>query len=208
MGPTKAQNFRFSIEAGLLTSQMDGDGLSGFDKLGPKLGIGAVYPLTEQFELAAAGTFYRHGSSRADFRVTPQIIKVDKLEMDIQSVGVSFVFQWRPLTSRLMVGGGPVYHRIFDSEPIALEFRGTMPPRVLEDDTFKTSFIAFKSFIGYEFSDRFRFLFTLEKAFGSLLNVPIEEILMVSPYSFSYTLAYEINPSGAKVKSSTRKKRI
>jgi len=191
-----------------MISQMDGDGLNGFDKLGPKLSIGVVYPLTQQFELAAAGTFYRHGSDRGSFKISPNNTREDVLEMDIQSVGISLVFQWRPPTSRKMIGIGPVFHKIFDSNPTVLEFRGLDPPRVFAEDTFRNYFFAVKAFAGHEFSDQFRFIFTVELAVSNILALPIEKITKISPYSFSFTFAYEINPSGKKIKSSTRKKRI
>ena len=58
----EAQSFQGKIMLGLNASQIDGDGLSGFNKPGILAGIGAAFPLSEKLSLEPQLLFSQKGS--------------------------------------------------------------------------------------------------------------------------------------------------
>lgn len=61
-GALSGQNFDGGIYGGLVTSQMDGDGLSGFDKWGAQFGAYASIPLGDNSDVKLELAFLQKGS--------------------------------------------------------------------------------------------------------------------------------------------------
>ncbi|MBN2745208.1 MAG: PorT family protein [Bacteroidales bacterium] len=57
-----AQSFKSTISAGIVGSQVDGDNLGGYDKIGIYAGLGVRYPLSANIDLGMQISFIQKGS--------------------------------------------------------------------------------------------------------------------------------------------------
>jgi len=202
------QKFSFVTEFGLLSSQIDGDGLTGFTKKGIKAGIGVNYPLLESLILSVDGSYNQQGSKKS----TSYKLKIgriaDTTESDINTIGLGLSFIYMPPTKSLFFGTGLVYHRLLSYDLDIVEYRspGT-PARVIDSQSVANSYIAFKVLAGYKLGPNFRFNISFERALSNIMNIPIDDINTLSPYSLTYSLSYELNPSKSNTRKRHRKKK-
>lgn len=68
----EAQNFNAGLSGGFTTSQISGDYLEGFDKLGAKFGAYVSYPLKKNMDLGVEAQFIQKGSKKPYIENSPQ----------------------------------------------------------------------------------------------------------------------------------------
>ena len=101
---TTASNFKGGVRAGFTASQISGDNLTGFHKLGAYAGLYACYPLTEKgnLKLQAEIDFTMKGSHTY---VPPKVASsmIDKYVLNIGYFEVPIMLRWR--FARLTIRG-------------------------------------------------------------------------------------------------------
>lgn len=63
-GTSCAQNFNAYLSGGIVTSQVSGDALGGFDKAGVEAGIGVTTPVSKKMSMAFELTYIQKGSRK------------------------------------------------------------------------------------------------------------------------------------------------
>lgn len=111
----KSQGFEGYILAGFNASQLEGDNLSGYNKLGLNAGMRLEYPVNEKKGLATELLFHQKGSSSTLRAGTPT--NVETLTLNYIAMPVYFYFnEWKHESEdyyRFQIEGGFVINRLF-----------------------------------------------------------------------------------------------
>jgi hypothetical protein len=83
--------FNFMVHAGLNASQVGGDGLSGFNKLNPAVGIGVRRNLDDRFSLRLELNYLQKGSRKV---ADPENNDLTEYKMSLSYVQVAPLFQY------------------------------------------------------------------------------------------------------------------
>lgn len=117
-----AQTFTGFAEGGATFSQIDGDELAGFNKLGGRVGIGVLTDLSDKWRASLTIAFAQHGSS-ASARDVAQVI--DRISLDYVAVPVvAHYMDWLSddeLYYRLEFIGGVEYRRLISAEATGID---------------------------------------------------------------------------------------
>ena len=117
-----AQTFTGFAEGGATFSQIDGDELAGYNKLGGRLGIGVLTDLSDKWRASLTIAYAQHGSS-ASARDLAQI--VDRISLDYVAVPVvAHYMDWLSDDEtyyRLEFLGGVEYRRLIRSEATGID---------------------------------------------------------------------------------------
>ncbi len=105
LGSVKAQYFNAGIKAGIVGSQVDGDGFGGYDKLGFEAGIFVSYQLSMRTSLQLEIELIQKGSSH-----TPNYDKgdYDQYKMRLNYIQIPVLFQYK-ITKKLTGESGPAF---------------------------------------------------------------------------------------------------
>ena len=76
---TSAQNFDAGLIGGFSTSQVTGDNLSGFDKLGSRFGAYISYPINKKMSYQMEMQFLQKGSKKPYTKNSPEIICLNSI---------------------------------------------------------------------------------------------------------------------------------
>jgi hypothetical protein len=89
-----AQSFRGKVIAGFNTSQIDGDGLAGYNKPGPMLGVATEYPFNDVFSVQAEILYSSKGArtslNQMDMGVNFMRISLQYIDFPIMASGLVY----------------------------------------------------------------------------------------------------------------------
>lgn len=118
---TNAQTFRLNVHAGFAGSQVEGDGLAGFDKLGFQAGLGIHASLNSNFDIGFELNLLQKGSIR---RPNPEIGDYDKYKMSLLYAQIPVFLRYH-LNDKLAFLGGPAIGVLLSAKES--DFYGTIP---------------------------------------------------------------------------------
>ncbi len=98
-----SSTFKFDIHAGLAGTQVQGDGLGGFDKLGFMGGLGIRTELAEKFDLGFEINFVQKGSVK---RANPEAGDYSEYKMSLGYIQVPVYLKYN-VTDKIAFTGGP-----------------------------------------------------------------------------------------------------
>ena len=175
-----SQKFHFGVNAGVIASQLDGDGLSGFNKIGYHAALVGGYSITDVHWVTVELQNTAFGSRRRneDVEMNP--------ETDLNSVNVLLAYSLRFGDSwdgvrkfRFMIG--PKFNSI-------LKANG---PNI-DEDVIRSSFIAGQATFSFVPSESFMIDLSYTHAFQNILTEELSTTDSLVPYYLTLGLTYYI----------------
>ena len=174
------QRFHFGVDAAVVASQVDGDELSGFNKIGYQAGLVGGYSFSDAHWLVLELQYAEFGSRRRN-----EDIEMN-LEMDLGSINVLAAYSLRFGDSwdgirKFRVLVGPKFQRLLKVEG----------PNVNES-TLQRSFVSAHVGLSYVISESLLIDLSYTHAFGNLLLEPLRSTDSLVPYYLALGLNYYI----------------
>lgn len=99
----EAQSFKSGLGFGFVASQVDGDNLSGYDKIGVYGGLFVAYPINDKFDMSMQISFIQKGSRR---NAKPSDGLYDSYLMRLNYVEIPVYFNWKLYQDKLYFQAG------------------------------------------------------------------------------------------------------
>ncbi len=176
-----ARKFHFGASAGVIASQIDGDALNGFHKLGYQLGLLGGYSFNESHWFAIELQYAAYGSNKKNEDVE------ENLEANLNSINVllgyslRFGDSWDGIRKfRFIVG--PKYHRLIKVDG----------PNITKE-SLKSQFIAAHVGFSYAVSKSVLLDLTYTHSVMNLLKEPLKTTDTYVPYYLTLGVSYYVS---------------
>jgi len=157
----KAQYFNAGIKAGLVGSQVDGDGYSGYDKLGLDAGIFVNYQLSMRTSLQLEMEYIQKGSSHIPTYIDGDIIEY---KMRTSYLQLPVLFQYK-FTKNISAEMGPAFGLLLSNYE---EFNGWDIP----SNPFRKFAFSWITGINYNISNSWKANFRLDYSLMGIRQKP------------------------------------
>ena len=182
-----ARGFQAELRAGANFSQLDGDGLSGFDRIGIGAGIDISYPTSVNTSLSLGLHFDQRGSSTGLFSSSASS---QHIHLNYIAFPISYVFhQW--------------WYEAYDSHKIRIKaiinparLVGVNSSHVLFDnatDSFKRWDLSLGAAAAYTVGPRASLELALQRSVLKIFEIPNSQESALQSYWFSVSYLYKIN---------------
>lgn len=122
---SEAQIFKGGVKAGLVATQVNGDQLSGFNKLGLTGGFTLALPLSEKSELSTELIFVQKGS-----RQNPTENNPSKFLMRLNYIEMPLIYNFKMGKYKIGLEGGLSFGVLLKTEGVEYDLYGKIPTRL------------------------------------------------------------------------------
>lgn len=214
-GNSHAQKIKAAVMAGTNISQVDGDEVYGFNRLGWNYGVAAMAPLGGNFYLALETNFNQKGAyqkKQYEQFDGDSLVRTGEYDLRLNYVQVPVMIQYND-KDIITAGLGMAYSRLVDTEEI--EHSGIAEPYINErefnkDDILGFVDLQFRVYRRFYFNFRYSYSFKpIRKRFYDSQYDTSEETWTRKQYnnSLTFRLMYRFNESPPPKKSDTQRDR-
>lgn len=174
----KAQDFYAGLKAGVATTQVSGDELSGFDKAGLVAGGSVGLPLSKKFDLSMEILYIQKGSRK---NAKPDDGDYESYLLRLNYFEIPLLLQWK-FSKRFIFEAGPTFGVLLSSYEED-EF-GELPPQPVEFN--KTEFCLLGG-MTINIVKNFAFNIRYEKSMLPIREISRDQFNEALSFAFQYT---------------------
>ena len=188
--------FRFGVCAGPVFTQVNGDNLSGFNKVGISFGLLGGYKLNESNSIVIDLGYQRLGSNRGAEKIPSDLNRI-LLETELSTINILLGYQFH-FGNRwdgkkfYTLKAGLNYHRIVKISNAILTRNFSIEEEAIPEDQFSNQYLAVHVSLGRFLADRFAFSMGVDFGLSNLLIKPQYNIQNIAPYHLFGKFSYYI----------------
>ena len=179
------QRFNGSIILGANFSQLEGDNLSGYNKIGLHTGFRLEYPLSDNKGLATELVFNQKGSSSKTIKGVAQNVE----SITLNYLSLPMIFYWKEWLQtdyyRFQLHAGLSAHRLFSVKSSNSFFNNAT-------EDFANYDLAILGGISYHFSQLLGIGFQIERSLTKIYQLPNSNLRGLQSYLINIRLIYEL----------------
>lgn len=181
------QKFNATISGGFNVSQLEGDNLSGFNKIGINTGIRLEYASKDQNGIATELLFHQKGSSSTLQRGTPS--NVETISLNYIAMPVYYFFnEWKNTTEdyyRIQINMGVMTSRLFSVRSTNSFFNNAT-------EDFNNWDVGFSGGLLFRLSPSWGVGAFYERSFLKIYQLPNSDLRGLQSYLINFRILYHI----------------
>lgn len=183
--------FTFGVKSGLVLSQVEGDNMVGFKKVGYDVGVLGGYAITEDHNLLIELSLSRLGSRKGSDPVPDNITKsLWELDMNTINIFTAYTFRfgdnWDGVKD-FKFTGGLKFNKIYSSDLQIYNKRGLTS----EEKTIDSNYISIKAGPGVLLTEHLALDFYYEHALANIVKNNNEtQSRSLNPFTLNFILSY------------------
>lgn len=182
-----SQGFEANLTGGFNLSQLEGDNLSGFDKISATGGIGITYLLNKRKSLSVEFLYHPKGSQSRP----PSQSLLPRESISLQYLALPMIYRWGEWFNseesyyRFNIELGTIINRLFDVASTNSFFDDQL-------DQFNSWDVGLLIGMNYRLNLKFSTTFRLERSLTKIYNIPNSDLRGLQSYLLSIRLNYHL----------------